>query len=311
MDNDYAGGAPDVGAPPLYEPRGELGEPVIDKPGLFWPILLFTVTAITTTTAGALYLGADLKANPMSLLRGLPFSSALLLILGTHELGHYFASRRHGVTATLPFFIPGPPIPPMIGTFGAVIKMKSPIRTREALVDIGAAGPLAGFVVAIVIVAWGLSLSDVLLISPFGEIFNFGLGGCLIFKFLSYVIHGSLPEGADLLLHPVAFAGWLGLFVTSINLLPIGQLDGGHILYAVFGRAHRAVSILMVLFLLVLGLFTWKGWMIWAGMVMLIGIWHPPVVNQSGKLDRRRRVVSFVTLVVFILTFIPIPFYIY
>lgn len=277
--------------------------------GVLVPALLFAATVVTTVIAGALFEGADIMADPVSLAKGLPFSAALLAILGTHEFGHYFASRRHGVRATLPFFIPAPPIPFMIGTFGAVIKMKSPISTKSALVDIGAAGPLSGFVVAVVVVVVGLSQSTVM-DAPSDAVVVMGLGSSLIFSLLAYVTVGPIAEGKDIFLNSVAFAGWIGLFITSINLLPIGQLDGGHILYSIAGRFHRRVSKALVVVLVVLGVFTWPGWVVWAILVSVIGLGHPPVFNEREPLDPARRRIAIITLIVFVLTFIPTPFYI-
>lgn len=282
--------------------------PRVERPGVLLPLVLFTVTVLTTVIAGAMYQGADLLVNPYEISRGIPFSASLLLILGTHELGHFIASRRHGVSTTLPIFIPGPPIPPMIGTFGAVIKMKSPITTKNALVDIGSAGPLSGFAVALVVTFWGLKLSAVLPKSVTGE--ALGLGSPLIFKLLSYLTVGPVPEGFDVYLHPVAFAGWIGMFVTAMNLLPIGQLDGGHLVYALIGPRHRLFSILMVASLVVLGIFTWPGWFIWAALISVIGLWHPPVDDQEEPMDGKRKLISAATILVFVLTFMPTPFYI-
>lgn len=272
------------------------------------PLLLFLLTVVTTIAAGALFQGANVFKYPQLMVRGIPFSFSLLVILGTHELGHFLASRRHGVTTTLPTFIPGPPIPPMIGTFGAVIRIKSPITTKDALVDIGAAGPLSGFVVALVVTSFGLAYSSVVpMLHPSS---NLGLGSSLIFQILSYVILGPTPEGHDVLLHPVAFAGWIGFFVTAMNLLPMGQLDGGHIIYALLGQGHKVFSRLMVAGLVLLGFFTWPGWFIWAVLITLIGMWHPPVEDQHVPMDGRRKATTASAMIVFILTFIPTPFYI-
>ena len=280
----------------------------IERPKILVPVILFIVTVLTTTTSGALYEGENPFNNPLSLITGLPFSASLLFILGTHELGHYFASMRHRVVTTLPYFIPGPPFFLMIGTFGAVIRIKSPIETRRALVDIGAAGPLAGFAVAIVVVFIGLHLSWVI---PVPEtVMNINLGSSLMFGFIEYLVFGPVAEGYDVFLHPVAFAGWIGFLVTSLNLLPIGQLDGGHILYAIFGKYHRTVSIMMICTLLAFGALGWKGWLVWGVLVTIIGIWHPPTLDRDVPLDRRRKVVGALTLLVFLLTFTPSPFYI-
>ncbi len=280
----------------------------IGRPNVLLPTVLFILTVITTMASGALFEGVDIFSNPIMILRGAPFSFSLLLILGTHELGHYIASRRHGVITTLPMFIPAPPIPPMIGTFGAVIRIKSPITTKRELVDIGAAGPLAGFVFAIAVTAIGLKYSTIVpLAYSEGSI---GLGTSLIFKALTYLALGPMPEGSDVVLHPVAFAGWIGFFITAMNLLPLGQLDGGHIVYAIIGRRHRLFSFTMVGLLIGLGLWKWPGWIVWAVLITLIGLRHPPIEDQYLPMDARRRTTTAIALLVFALTFIPTPFYI-
>jgi len=285
---------------------GHLEEPFpeykVRRPRLFLPLVLFLATVITTLMAGALQQGADIFHNPRELTRGLPFSFTLLAILSTHELGHFFASRRHGVEATLPYFIPAPTF---LGTFGAFIKMRSPIKNKQALLDIGAAGPLSGFAVSVIATLWGLSLSQVIPTPPEGGL---SLGSPIIFHILSYITIGQVPEGQDVLLHPVAFAGWLGFFITSLNLLPIGQLDGGHMVYAILGKRHRVVSLTMIPILIVLGIFTWPGWLIWAVLSTFLGIGHPPIIDAYTPLDRRRRWIGWFTLVVFVITFIPNPF---
>lgn len=280
----------------------------IGRPNVLLPAILFVLTVITTMASGALFEGIDILEHPGKILYGAPFSLSLLLILGTHELGHYIASRRHGVITTLPMFIPAPPIPPMIGTFGAVIRIKSPISTKNELVDIGASGPLAGFVIALIVTAIGLKYSTIVPIQ-YSE-GSIGLGSSLIFKALSYLIIGPMPEGSDVILHPVAFAGWIGFFITAMNLLPLGQLDGGHIIYAIIGREHRRFSIAMVGFLVALGLWQWPGWIVWAVLISIIGLRHPPIEDQHIPMDSGRKRTTAAALIVFALTFIPTPFYI-
>jgi len=272
------------------------------------PGVLFVVTLFTTITAGALYQDADLLHHPHEIFLGLPFAVSLILILGTHELGHYIASRRHGILTTLPLFIPAPPIPPMIGTFGAVIRIKSPITTKNALVDIGASGPLAGFVVACVVTAIGLRTSAITPVLPGSG--ALGFGNSLVFEGLTYLVVGPVPAGHDVFLSPVAFAGWIGFFVTAMNLLPLGQLDGGHVVYALLGERQRPLTLLLVLVMAVLGLITWPGWFIWGALIALIGLWHPPIEGAHLPLDRRRRLTAMAAMVVFVLTFMPTPFYI-
>lgn len=293
--------------PHTYEYAYTEPQPV-ERPKLLLPAILFVTTMLTTTAAGALYKGLNVFKYPHLMVHGISFSASLLIILGTHELGHFLASRRHGVSTTLPLFIPGPPIPPMIGTFGAVIRIKSPITSKKALVDIGAAGPLSGFVVALIVTAIGLKYSTLVPVAHSAG--GLGLGSSISFHILSYLILGPMPQGYDVILHPIAFAGWIGFFVTAMNLLPIGQLDGGHIIYALIGPRHRLFSMLMIAVIVILGLLTWPGWLIWAILITIIALRHPPVEDQHVPMDRRRKLTSIFAMAVFILTFIPTPFYI-
>jgi len=258
--------------------------------------------------AGALYQGAEIFHHPRELLLGLPFSISLILILGTHELGHYIAAKRHDVLTTWPLFIPAPPIPPMIGTFGAVIRIKSPITAKNALVDIGAAGPLAGFVMACIVTYMGLRSSAITpVMHGTGAM---GLGSSLVFKGLTYLAVGAVPQGFDVFLGPVAFAGWIGFFVTAMNLLPLGQLDGGHVMYALLGERQRPISLMLVVVMAVLGYLTWPGWFIWAALISIIGLRHPPIQDHHIAMDNRRKLTAIASIVVFVLTFMPTPFYI-
>lgn len=265
-------------------------------------ILLFILTFITTLLAGALNAGVIPWQNPEKIYLGLPFSLTLLLILLTHELSHYFMSRRNKVSATLPFFIP---FPNLIGTLGAIIRMKPPILYRRSLMEIGAAGPIGGFIVAVIAVIIGLAYSD---IKPAEELHNgISLGSSILFSLLTKIVLNIEPEKYDVLLHPVAFAGWIGFLVTSLNLLPIGQLDGGHISYALFGEKHQWISKGTIPILLVLGIMYWFVWIIWAFLMILIGYRHPPVVYPHIRLDRKRRLIGWACFVIFILTFTPKP----
>ncbi|MCD6501073.1 site-2 protease family protein [bacterium] len=267
--------------------------------------LLFVLTIGTTTLAGAMMTGESPAFTARFILGGLPFSIALLSILGIHELGHYFASRYHGVSATLPYFIPFPTI---IGTFGAFIKIKSAIPDRKSLFDIGFAGPAAGFVVAVPLLIVGLMLSKVSPTPLAGAEGQFQLGNSILVWLFGKIIIGNVPETAQVMLHPVAFAAWIGLWVTSINLLPIGQLDGGHISYAALGPKAFKVARWAWIALLPLTLL-WPGWMIWALLILfLIKLRHPPTIYDWIPLDRRRRRLSIVALLILILTFTPNPF---
>jgi len=269
-------------------------------------LLLFLATLATTIVAGAIQQGVDPFTHPGLLYRGIPFSFTLLLILGSHEMGHYLVSRRHRLDVTLPFFIPAPPIPFIIGTFGAFIKIRSPIQDKRALLDVGCAGPLVGVAVSIPVTLVGLALSRVTVMG--GGHGAVTLGEPLLYQFLSWLVFGSLSPEANIILHPVAFAGWIGMLVTALNLIPVGQLDGGHVSYALFPEYHRYVSLGCLGLLLVCGLVFWYGWLMWAVLLAFLGWRHPPPFHYWVPLDGRRKFVGFVTILVFILTFSPRPF---
>jgi membrane-associated protease RseP (regulator of RpoE activity) len=308
---------------PVLDAREEPAPEIIDatetgdegEPSFFseWtlPIVLFLLTVFTTLWAGAYqaYNGPVrgplnfLLSSPEALWRGIPFAGALLFILTTHELGHYLLSKIHRVPASLPLFIPGPPH--FIGTFGAIIRMKGPILSRRALFDIGVAGPLAGFVVAVVALIVGLNLSTVV---DRTATFGLQLGEPLLLQFMSWVVIGPLPPETDVVLHPIGFAAWFGLFVTSLNLLPIGQLDGGHVAYALWGRRQRTMALAFLPILLALGFFGWPGWFLWAFMAGLWGLGHPPVMDPQVPLGRNRTIVGWFAFAVFVVTFAPVPF---
>lgn len=269
----------------------------------FIHVFLFVLTLFSTLIAGVMQTGINPLKEPGKIYKGLPFALTLMTILLGHELSHYFASRKHNTKATLPYFIPAPTI---IGTFGAFIKMKSPIVTRKALVDIGASGPIAGFIISVVVSLIGLSFSKVVAVRETGGVL--GLGNSLLFSFLSSIILNYQPGSQDILLHPVAFAGWIGLFVTSLNLIPVGQLDGGHIAYALLGEKHIYLSNVLILVMIFLGLLLWEGWAIWAVLLLILGLRHPPVLYWEVSLDYKRRFIGWLTLVIFVFTFIPVPF---
>ena len=265
-------------------------------------ILLFIITVVTTLIAGALQEGVNLLEQPASIWRGIPFSFTLLLILGTHELGHYLMAKKHRVDVTLPYFIPAPSF---IGTFGAVIKMKSPMLDRMTLLDVGVAGPFAGMIVAIPVLVLGLILSDIV---PYTGTEGIRLGSCLLFSGLNWIVNGPMSDNVSLMLHPVAFSGWIGLLVTSLNLIPAGQLDGGHVAYAVFGSKQRIVAKVFMGVLLLLGVVGWSGWFVWFILLLFLGINHPPVVYDWIPLDRKRKITGIIALGVFVITFMPKPF---
>lgn len=265
-------------------------------------LALFLLTFASTLVVGAMHAGVDPINEPREILRGLPFSLALLSILLVHEFAHYITSRRHGIEASLPYFIPAPTL---FGTLGAFIKMRSGITTKNALMDIGSSGPVTGFLVSIVAVVVGLNYSEIRALPPqTGDMIV--LGDSLLFIALTKIVIGSIPETYDVYLHPVAFAGWIGFFVTSLNLIPAGQLDGGHIAYAILGEKHKWLSKVMIGLLVLLGYF-FQGWLVWAVLLVFLGSKHPPILYPEVPLDPKRRMIGLVALVIFILTFIPVP----
>jgi membrane-associated protease RseP (regulator of RpoE activity) len=291
--------------------------------------LLLLVTIFTTLVVGAgmqftfqndlpLYSADDNAAisffpvewiirQPVRLLLGIPFSSTLLLILLCHEMGHYLYCRRYRVWASLPYFIP---FPSLAGTMGAFIRIRSAIPSRAALFDIGIAGPIAGFFPALAALFVGLSFSKssptAFLIAP-----DIEFGHPLIFRAAQHILAALTHAPATILsldrvcLHPIAVAAWVGMFATSLNLLPGGQLDGGHIVYAVSPRAHRFITVLTVGILIPLG-FQFRGWWIWAALLLATGWQHPPV-PQWPSLDAGRRWLAVLAILLFLLTVTPIP----
>ena len=303
-------------------------------------LVLFILTVISVLATGGLYAsGGDLPDSAGQLILrlardGWPFALSLLAILSAHEFGHYFAGRRNQVQVTLPYFVPVPLS--FFGTMGAFINMRSLPKNRRALFDLAVAGPLSGLVVTIVVLLIGLNLS-VLSALPSAPPASGGLqmeGNSLLYLLLKFAVFGRfLPEpqglsgaglllhwlryfftgqpfpwGAlDVMLHPVAWAGWAGILVTGINLTPAGQLDGGHIFYALFGkRASERFSPFIVAALGLMGFF-WNGWWLWAALVFLLGRRHAEPLDQVTELDPKRRWLGYLALVIFILTFIPVP----
>ena len=233
------------------------------------------------------------------------FSLSLLLILGAHEFGHYWASKKNDVQSTLPYFIPAPPIF-IAGTFGAFIQIKERIPNRRVLMEIGAAGPIAGFIVALPMLIVGLYLSSV---TPSIGMGGINFGSSFILNLCSQVILGVDPSSPyiNIHLHPIAFAGWIGMLVTALNLMPVGQLDGGHIIYALFPDRHNAIGKLFFLGLFPLGYF-WPGWFFWAIMIALMGFKTAPLNQELDELKPFHKALGAISLVIFVLTFIPIPF---
>jgi membrane-associated protease RseP (regulator of RpoE activity) len=267
-------------------------------------ILLFMATFLTTAMASALNQGVDFISDPMLIRAGFPFAITVMTILLFHEFGHYFLARAHRVDSSLPFFIPAPPVF-LIGTFGAFIRMRTLPPNRRALFDIGAAGPWAGFVVAVPAVVFGLELSEIRPLNPAEG--GLILGDSLLFSWLTSLVLGVDSKNVTIILHPIALAGWFGLLVTGLNLLPAGQLDGGHVAYAVFGRLHRWISRGILAFVILLGLTGWPGWIVWGFLLLLLGLGHPPPRDPVTPLDRRRVAAAVLTLGIFIVTFMPEP----
>jgi membrane-associated protease RseP (regulator of RpoE activity) len=289
--------------------------------------LLFLATVVMTMACGArlqdqfvhhlpilsdtddwrsLFPYAWILEDPRRLLSGLPFAGTLMLILFTHEMGHYYYCVKYKVGATLPFFLP---FPTLVGTLGAFIRIKSFIRSRNGLFDIGIAGPIAGFVVAFVAMIVGLLLSQPTPITAEGS----ELGSPLIFHLFATlmaalgVTHLQVPMPM-LELHPVALAAWFGMLATSLNLLPGGQLDGGHIIYALAPHWHKRVSLITALALIPLALFQWLGWLVWVFVIYMTGLRHPQVPPWPYP-DQRRRTLALLAAIMLILTFIPAPFH--
>lgn len=293
--------------------RGDTAIELVAMPGVVKPkpsnpainIALFVVTVISVLVISALNEGVDLLQNPFDIIKGLPFTLAFLAILGTHEFGHYFAARYHKVAVTLPYFIPFPTI---WGTFGAFIQLRSPTLTRKQLFDVGIAGPIAGLVVAIPILFIGLANSTVETLPVAG---GFIMEGNSIFYWLAkYAVFGqALPaNGMDVFLHPLAWAGWSGLLVTAFNLFPVGQLDGGHVAFVLFGKATKIAGYVVVAAMVAAGYFFWQGWIFWAVMIFLfIGVGHPPPLNDLAPIGRGRKTLGYAMIVVFILLFTPVP----
>jgi membrane-associated protease RseP (regulator of RpoE activity) len=237
--------------------------------------------------------------HPSSLINGLPFALTLLVILMAHELGHYFACRHHHIYSSYPFFIPAPTL---IGTFGAFILIRSPIRSARALFDVGASGPVIGFIFAMPALAYGVLHARIVAADPGADVV---FGVPLILHLMAAVLQPN-AHAADLLLHPVGRAAWVGLLATAMNLLPVGQLDGGHIVRSLSSRVHFWLSLLLPL-ALALGYFLWKGWLIWAVLLLALRFFRMPAIYDPIPLDPNRRFLAFVALVVFILCFMPSP----
>jgi membrane-associated protease RseP (regulator of RpoE activity) len=298
----------------------------------WWNAALFLATVATTVLSGAAFAGWAGEGARGLVLAGLSYATAVLAILLAHEMGHWLLARAWGVDSTLPYFIPiYVPGSMNFGTLGALIRLRSPIPSRDAVLDIGAAGPIAGALVAIPVYAWGLAHSEVRAVgelaatntgSPFemlraflrGETLTWGgdavvFGDSLLTAGIQRLVLGAMPPGHDVVIHPVALAAWLGLFVTTLNLLPLGQLDGGHVTYAWLGeRGALRVSRLVSAGLLLAGIFVSLNWLIWWLLTrIVIGLRHPPAIDEA-PIGPARRAVALASLALFVLTFVPVPF---
>ncbi len=277
----------------LLELRESKNRPVIN-------ILLFIITFMSTTFAGA----SESDSIIMMFASGLPYSITLITILLVHEFGHYCAARKFGVSATLPYFIPFPSI---IGTMGAVIKTRTPIPTRRALFYIGAMGPLPGFIISLAAVVVGIYLSDVKPLPVVkGDLMMPVFGDSLLFAFFVRLIHGTIPAGHDIYLSPYAWAGWIGFLITSLNLMPIGQLDGSHILYALIGRKQKIFGWVFLAGLCVMSVI-WQGWIVWIALTLFFLMVAHPEIPEEKPLSKMEKVIGWSCMVILVLTFVPIP----
>jgi membrane-associated protease RseP (regulator of RpoE activity) len=255
---------------------------------------LFLITVVTTLWAGFVQATGQtsLSAFADGWTAGVPFAVALLGILGVHEFGHYVVARRYGLDVTLPYFIPFP-LNPFTGTLGAVIRIKSPFESKKALFDVGIAGPLAGLAVAIPVVAIGLAMAEIATFNPGDSLMTFSEP--LLFQWMARLIVGERPPGTDILMNPLLMAGWLGFLITAINLVPISQLDGGHIAYSILGPRYRLFAWAMYGFILLLIVTRARGFLLMAILIMLMGIDHPPALNDLTKVGKPRVVLGLAT----------------
>jgi membrane-associated protease RseP (regulator of RpoE activity) len=293
----------------LWQPRQKFQ----DRVWLHVLLLLLTIASTTLVGIGhylgyqSNYLPAKLPAFSFGLVvRGLWYSVTVLAILGCHEMGHYLACRYYDVDASLPFFLPMPLV--LTGTFGAFIRIREPIPTKSMLFDIGFAGPIAGFVVAVPALFLGIAMSHIARLPA--DFSGYDLGEPLLFKLATKILWGTIPEGYSLNMHPIAFAAWFGLLATAWNLIPAGQLDGGHIAYSVLGRRSTYLTFVMIGGGGVLSFFS-ANWIAWTilmiGMLAVFGPRHPPTIDEHVPLDRTRTILAIVALAMLALSFTPVP----
>jgi membrane-associated protease RseP (regulator of RpoE activity) len=310
-----------------------------DKQNYFLHIGLFLVTFVTTTIAGASWVTGTMGPYEIEHLKsGLPYSLSILFVITCHEFGHYFAAMYHKVKATLPYYIPFPPIPFFLnfGTMGAVIRTKSLVPTKKAMFDIGVAGPIAGFIACMIVLIYGFTnlppVDYLLQIHPdyfspgYGEnTYSLIFGDTLLFSFLKMIFvdpNKFFPPMSEIYHYPFLCVGWFGLFITAMNMIPIGQLDGGHIGYTMFGReVHLKIATISFSILFVLGILGiiessfdlhinigWTGWLVWALILyFVIRIEHPPVPDET-ELDSKRMMLGYISFIILLLSFSPTPF---
>jgi membrane-associated protease RseP (regulator of RpoE activity) len=262
-------------------------------------IVLLIITVITTTAAGA----ESYDSIGAIIFSGLPFSLTIMAILFSHEMGHYLTARYFGVKATLPYFIPFPSI---IGTMGAVIKLKSPITDRRTLLYIGAMGPIAGFTLSLIAAVIGISISKIQPLPVTHDGMTLIFGDSILSFLITRIIHGEIPQGYDIFLSKFAWAGWIGFLITGLNLMPMGQLDGSRVIYALFGRKQIFFGWATFAGLVVMSFF-WPGWIVWIIMgLSFLRIAHPPIEDIT-ELSFGEKIICWLCIVIFILTFIPVP----
>jgi membrane-associated protease RseP (regulator of RpoE activity) len=310
---------PQEGGPPPEPGRRRRAASFFGKDRAWLNILLFVLTIISLFVVGVSWStsykyaeeigrnpdfvpGPGAFKDPQIIRLSLIYALVLIVILLGHEMGHYLTCRRYGLSATLPFFIPAPTL---IGTMGAFIKIRSPVTGKKQLFDIGAAGPLMSFILSVPALAVGVALSKVVPALPRENSILFGEP--LLLKALGGALIKNAGPGQDIILHPVAFAGWVGLLVTAMNLFPLGQLDGGHVAYAILGPKSKLAAKLFLVVFVALGIFYWAGWLIWALVILLMGLKHPPTWDESAPIGRKRCIVGVLIVVIFVLSFIPDP----
>jgi membrane-associated protease RseP (regulator of RpoE activity) len=271
--------------------------------GISWSLNFKYAEVLTQNPPSSLDLLEKLN-DPQVISLSIIYVVVLLGILLGHELGHFLTCRYYKINATLPYFIPAPTL---IGTLGAFIKIKSPITRKQQLFDIGVAGPLTGFILSVPALLYGLSLSKAVPLVPHDEAFVYVFGEPLILKIFGALIFKNIPADYSIYLHPIAFAGWVGILVTALNLFPVGQLDGGHVSYALLGKKSRNLARIFLGIFIVMGIFFWVGWFIWAFLIFFLGLRHPRVLDEEANLSPRRKFIGYVVIVIFILSFIPDP----